>query len=68
MVADALTKGGVDRTLIMQVMHGKLQIQHPLKTARSKQYSVPQLALWSLPSADDEQAADAADGEWECID
>ena len=34
MVADALTKGGVDRALIMQVMNGKLMIHNALQTHR----------------------------------
>jgi len=32
MVADALTKGGVDRTVIQKAMNGQLSMQHEVKT------------------------------------
>ena len=41
MVADALTKGGVDRTLSTQVMNGQLTIHHPLQTQRGPSRVAP---------------------------
>ena len=41
MVADALTKGGVDRTVIRKAMQGNLVMQHPCVTHWGQQPKQP---------------------------
>jgi len=50
MVADPLTKGGVDRTLLTRVMSGTLHVAHQLKTKWGKTAHHPELisAVWSV--------------------
>ena len=55
MVADPLTKGGVDRTLLTQVMDGQLTIKNELKTQWGRRPPTPETVstVWQLSVEDD---------------